>query len=111
MLYTNCTNFADMKETDVLIIGAGLGGLFTGALLAKEGLDIPRADRLFLVQPVRDATAIQQSVGRIMRPAPGKTDALVYDFVDILVPTCRNQFSARKTVYKKLNAKIRKEES
>lgn len=79
--------------------------------LAKEGLDIPRADRLFLVQPVRDATAIQQSVGRIMRPAPGKTDALVYDFVDILVPTCKSQFSARKTVYKKLNAKIRKEES
>lgn len=79
--------------------------------LAKEGLDIPHADRLFLVQPVRDATAIQQSVGRIMRPAPGKTDALVYDFVDVLVPTCRNQFSARKTVYKKLNAKIRKEES
>lgn len=79
--------------------------------LAKEGLDIPHADRLFLVQPVRDATAIQQSVGRIMRPAPGKTDALVYDFVDVLVPTCRNQFSARKTVYKKLNAKIRNEES
>lgn len=79
--------------------------------LAKEGLDIPRADRLFLVQPVRDATAIQQAVGRVMRPAPGKTDALVYDFVDILVPTCKSQFSARKTVYKKLNVKIRKEES
>ncbi|WP_295473435.1 DEAD/DEAH box helicase [uncultured Subdoligranulum sp.] len=74
--------------------------------LAKEGLDIPRADRLFLVQPVRDATAIQQAVGRIMRPAPGKTDALVYDFVDILVPTCKSQFSARKTVYRKLNAEI-----
>ena len=74
--------------------------------LAKEGLDIPRADRLFLVQPVRDATAIQQAVGRIMRPAHGKTDALVYDFVDILVPTCKSQFSARKTVYRKLNAEI-----
>lgn len=74
--------------------------------LAKEGLDIPRADRLFLVQPVRDATAIQQAVGRIMRPAPGKTDALVYDFVDILVPTCKSQFSARNTVYRKLNAEI-----
>ena len=74
--------------------------------LAKEGLDIPRADRLFLVQPVRDATAIQQAVGRIMRPAPGKADALVYDFVDILVPTCKSQFSARKTVYRKLNATI-----
>lgn len=74
--------------------------------LAKEGLDIPRADRLFLVQPVRDTTAIQQSVGRIMRPAPGKTDAIVYDFVDAWVPTCQSQWSARKTVYRKLNAEI-----
>lgn len=77
--------------------------------LAKEGLDIPRADRLFLVQPVRDATAIQQSVGRIMRPAPGKRDAIVYDFVDAWVPTCQSQWSARKTVYRKLNATIEKE--
>lgn len=77
--------------------------------LAKEGLDIPRADRLYLVQPVRDATAIQQSVGRIMRPAPGKTDAVVYDFVDTWVPTCQSQWAARKTVYRKLNATIEKE--
>lgn len=81
--------------------------------LAKEGLDIPCADRLFLVQPVRDATAIQQSVGRVMRPAPGKTDAVVYDFVDAWVPTCQSQWAARKTVYRKLNAEfhpIQKEE-
>lgn len=74
--------------------------------LAKEGLDIPRADRLLLAQPVRDSAAIQQSVGRIMRPAPGKTDALVYDFVDELVPACRRQYAARKTIYRKLNAAI-----
>ena len=74
--------------------------------LAKEGLDIPCADRLFLVQPVRDATAIQQAVGRIMRPAPGKRDAIVYDFVDRWVPTCNNQWNARKTVYRKLSANI-----
>lgn len=77
--------------------------------LAKEGLDIPCADRLFLVQPVRDATAIQQAVGRIMRPAPGKTDAVVYDFVDENVPTCRRQFAARRQVYRKLNATMEKE--
>lgn len=74
--------------------------------LAKEGLDIPRADRLFLVQPVRDATAIQQAVGRVMRPAPGKRDAIVYDFVDHWVPTCQGQWNARKTVYRKLSANI-----
>lgn len=74
--------------------------------LAKEGLDIPCADRLFLVQPVRDAVAIQQAVGRVMRPAPGKRDAIVYDFVDVWVPTCKSQWAARKTVYRKLSANI-----
>lgn len=41
-----------------------------------------------------------------MRPAPGKTDAIVYDFVDAWVPTCQSQWSARKTVYRKLSANI-----
>ena len=77
--------------------------------LAKEGLDIPRADRLYLVQPVRDKVAVEQAVGRIMRPAPGKTDALVYDFIDDKVPTCRSQYAARRRVYKQLNTNILEE--
>lgn len=40
--------------------------------LAKEGLDIPRADRLFLASPVRDSVIVQQSAGRIMRPGAGQ---------------------------------------
>lgn len=77
--------------------------------LAKEGLDIPRANRLFLVSPVRDRVTVQQSVGRIMRPAPQKQDAVVYDFVDSLVPQSKAQYSARKRVYKELKATIEKE--
>ena len=77
--------------------------------LAKEGLDIPRADRLFLVSSVRDRVTIQQSVGRIMRPAPDKADAVVYDFVDYKVPQCRAQYNARKRVYQDLQAQIEKE--
>ena len=74
--------------------------------LAKEGLDIPRLDTLLLLTPVRDPVTVQQSVGRIMRPAPGKRDALVLDLVDDRVPACRGQFSARKRVYKRLDAEI-----
>ena len=29
-----------MKDYDVIIIGAGLGGLFTGAILSKEGFQV-----------------------------------------------------------------------
>lgn len=77
--------------------------------LAREGLDIPRADRLFLAQPVRDATAIQQSIGRISRPADGKRDAVVYDLVDGRVPACQAQYTARRRVYKKLELTIKEE--
>lgn len=83
--------------------------LFATYQLAKEGLDIPCAGRLYLVQPVRDKVSVQQAVGRIMRPAPGKTTALVYDFVDNNVPACRSQYAARRRVYKQLNAEILEE--
>ena len=76
--------------------------LFATYPLAKEGLDIPRLDRLILAAPVRAESAVQQSVGRIMRPAPGKRDAIVYDVVDAQVPALKRQFNARKRVYKKL---------
>lgn len=96
---------------------AALAGMKAGTLrclfatyqLAKEGLDIPRAGRLFLASPVRDSVIVQQSVGRIMRPAEGKTDALVYDFVDRAVPTCKGQYNARRRVYKQLHCEIKHE--
>ena len=96
---------------------AALAAMKTGTLrclcatyqLAKEGLDIPRADRLFLASPVRDSVIVQQSVGRIMRPAEGKTDALVYDFVDRAVPTCKGQYNARRRVYKQLHCTVKLE--
>lgn len=81
--------------------------LFATYQLAKEGLDIPRADRLFLASPVRDSVIVQQSAGRIMRPAPDKADALIYDFVDRAVPVCRSQYTARRRVYRALKCSIR----
>lgn len=75
--------------------------------LAKEGLDIPRLDTLLMLTPVRDSVTVQQSVGRIMRPAPGKWDALVLDLVDDQVPVCRGQFAARKREYKQLGVEIK----
>jgi superfamily II DNA or RNA helicase len=81
--------------------------LFATYQLAKEGLDIPRLDRLHLITPKRDKTIIQQSVGRIMRKFEGKTDARVYDFLDVYVGTCINQARARKKVYIELGCDIK----
>lgn len=70
--------------------------------IAKEGLDVPRLDRLFLVAGGRNEAGIEQKIGRIQRTAPGKTDAVVFDFVDERIPPLRAQYWARYRVYKKL---------
>ena len=46
--------------------------LFASFGLAKEGLDIPRLDRLYLVSPQKDYAVVTQSIGRIARKADGK---------------------------------------
>lgn len=74
--------------------------LFATYALAREGLDIPRLDRLFLVSPRDDKTVIVQSVGRIERCFPEKEEPIVYDFVD----ECeyfQKKFKKRKTIYRK----------
>lgn len=70
--------------------------------LTREGLDLPHLNRLFLCTPKRAAGAVQQEVGRIMRPSPDKQDAVVYDFWDSGSPFLKAQFWRRRDVYRKL---------
>ena len=56
--------------------------LFATYSLCKEGLDIPRLDRLFMTTPVKDYAVVVQSIGRIARTFEGKGEPIVYDFVD-----------------------------
>ena len=74
--------------------------LFASYGLAKEGLDIPRLDRLYLVTPKKDYAVVTQSVGRIARTFDGKQDAICFDYVDD-IQFCQNQFKRRKTHYRK----------
>lgn len=69
--------------------------------LAREGLDIPHLNRLFLTYPKKSPASVQQEVGRIMRPSEGKENAVVFDFIDnngIL----HSQFRQRRAVYKQI---------
>lgn len=56
--------------------------LFASYRLAKEGLDIPRLDRLYLTTPQTDYAVVTQSVGRIARTHPAKAEPICYDYVD-----------------------------
>jgi superfamily II DNA or RNA helicase len=74
--------------------------LFATYSLAKEGLDIPCLERLFLATPQKDYAVITQSIGRIARVSEGKADPIVYDFVDN-IGYLQKSFKKRCTTYKK----------
>ena len=74
--------------------------LFATYSLAKEGLDIPCLERLFLTTPQKDYAVITQSIGRIARTHDGKADPIVYDFVDN-IGYLQKSFKKRCTTYKK----------
>ncbi len=74
--------------------------LFASFSLAKEGLDIPRLDRLYMATPKKDYAVVTQSIGRVARTAPGKEGAVCYDYVDD-IPFCENQWKRRRAHYRK----------
>lgn len=80
--------------------------LFASFSLAKEGLDIPRLDRLYMTTPKKDYAVVTQSIGRIARTFDGKQDAVCYDYVDD-IGFCENQWKRRRTSYRKAGCDIR----
>lgn len=83
---------AKRKEIDILL----------ATQLAREGLDIPHLNRLFMTYPKKAAASVTQEIGRIMRPSEGKSDAIVFDFVDDKNGILFHQFKQRKAVYHEL---------
>lgn len=79
--------------------------LFATYSLAKEGLDIPRLERLYLTTPHTDYAVIAQSIGRIARTFPGKKSPIAYDFVDY-DPHSAKYFQKRMTAYRKCKCEI-----
>jgi superfamily II DNA or RNA helicase len=67
--------------------------------LLGEGVDVPGWDLLFLVSPIAGGPRTLQAVGRVARPAPGKSRALVVDFVDSHVPFLANAARSRQRLY------------
>ena len=76
--------------------------LFATFSLAKEGLDVPRLERLFLTTNQKDFAVITQSIGRVARTFEGKADPVVYDFVDDIGFLVKS-YKKRCTSYKKNN--------
>ena len=74
--------------------------LFATYSLAKEGLDVPRLERLYMATPQKDYAVITQAIGRIARTSKGKAEPVVYDFVDDIQYLVK-AYKKRCTTYRK----------
>lgn len=87
--------------------------LVTTFALLGEGFDISFLNRAFVTTPFRAEAKVEQLVGRIQRVAEGKSDAIIYDYVDHNIGVVRNQFytgnvnkPCRYNVYKRLGLEV-----
>lgn len=78
------------------------------ATVAKEGLDIPCIDRIYLPFPVNNPTKVQQWIGRGTRMSGDKRDTLIFDFFDHNIDVFRKQFRSRRfKCYDKLDIEVK----
>ena len=83
---------ADDQERLILATGRYIG----------EGFDDPRLDALFLTMPISWKGTLAQYVGRLHRQHAGKTEVLVVDYVDDLVPVLARMAAKRRSGYRAL---------
>ncbi len=71
----------DKEERRRLIAALGTGDLdvLTNAGLISEGVDVPAIGAAILLRPTQSLGLYLQQVGRALRPAPGKTEAIILD--------------------------------
>lgn len=62
---------------------AGEIDILTNAMVLTEGWDSPATSCAIIARPTQSAALYTQMVGRILRPFPGKEDALVLDVVGV----------------------------
>jgi superfamily II DNA or RNA helicase len=97
MLHGDMTTKERQAVVRALNAGAVKVLVATGQLIG-EGFDCKQLSTLFLATPIKFNGRLVQYLGRVLRPAPGKDKATVYDYVD-LVGVLQCAARARRRVY------------
>ena len=71
-----------------------------------EGFNFPRLDTLMLVAPIKFEGRLIQYIGRLNRLYKGKSDVIVYDYVDTHIGFFERQYKSRLRTYRKLGYSI-----
>ena len=101
VLITGSTKKKDREQALNDVASGKVQNLLASYKIAKEGLDLPILENLFMASPVKDAAVVIQSIGRIQRPYGNKKIANVYDFTDNGVSMLAGLYTKRKNIYRK----------
>jgi len=69
----------DERDATLARLASGKIELVTNCMVLTEGWDMPDVSCCVLARPTKKMGLFRQMIGRILRPAPGKTDAIVLD--------------------------------
>ena len=72
--------FADFRSGAITVLCA--------CAVVDEGLDVPEATCLQLLRPTRSLRLYRQLIGRVLRPAEGKEEAIIIDHGGSVGDTC-----------------------
>ena len=67
------------RETMIADLGAGRMDVLTSCELISEGVDVPVVSCGIMLRPTQSKALALQQMGRVLRPAPGKTHATILD--------------------------------
>ena len=69
----------DEREAILSRVRSGVTQVICNCQILTEGWDMPLVSACVLARPTKSLSLFLQMAGRILRPAPGKTDALILD--------------------------------
>jgi len=98
-LLTGDLSNGQRQEVVKALNGGGVKVLVATGQLIGEGFDCRELSTLFLATPIKFNGRLLQYLGRILRPAPGKNKAKVYDYQDVNVGVLMNAARGRQQVY------------
>jgi DNA repair protein RadD len=67
------------RDASLARLASGEIELITNCMVLVEGWDLPNIGCVILARPTKKMGLYRQTVGRVLRPAPGKADAIVLD--------------------------------
>ena len=99
-LLTGDLDVSDRKKVVERINRGNVHVLIATGQLIGEGFDCKDLTTLFLATPIKFSGRLLQYLGRVLRPAPGKKYARVFDYVDVHVEPLKKAARARQRVYR-----------